>query len=219
MGLIARLRSHYPPHQIAIRLLALQAICWLATNQTLMILELDKRPAIYRAMIGTSACVIRSCWPVICGGRVRIFCVSFTKWGLAVVVGLGLAEVTQMRWERGGRGEADGEAGRKVDRCGIGERLVPSVYSLLRSFILSWLGQRFWDGSLGVVDASGNVVKLIVCPRDEDGPIWSCSLWRCLAELRHEYRAIYMPLHAPSATRNPLYRPTSTDLGGPGNSS
>ncbi|KAG6839988.1 hypothetical protein C0991_009847 [Blastosporella zonata] len=59
-GLLTRWRLYYPPLPTLIRLLALQGICWPATQLTCTILEHGKRPVIVWAVIGTTTCVSRS---------------------------------------------------------------------------------------------------------------------------------------------------------------
>ena len=59
-GLLTRWRLYYSPLSTLIRLLALQGICWPATQLTCTILEHDKRPVIVWAVIGTTTCVSRS---------------------------------------------------------------------------------------------------------------------------------------------------------------
>ncbi|GLB42659.1 putative N-glycosylation protein [Lyophyllum shimeji] len=58
-GLLTRWRLYYPPLSTLIRLLALQGICWPATQLTCTILEHQKRPVIVWAVIGTTTCVSR----------------------------------------------------------------------------------------------------------------------------------------------------------------
>ena len=59
-GLLTRWRLYYEPLSTLIRLLALQGICWPATQLTITILEHDKRPAVVWALIGTTTCMSRS---------------------------------------------------------------------------------------------------------------------------------------------------------------
>ncbi|KAF9467533.1 hypothetical protein BDZ94DRAFT_1305175 [Collybia nuda] len=59
-GLLTRWRLYYPPLPTLIRLLALQGICWPATQLTCSILEHKKRPVIVWAVIGTTTCISRS---------------------------------------------------------------------------------------------------------------------------------------------------------------
>ncbi|KAF5376489.1 hypothetical protein D9615_008648 [Tricholomella constricta] len=58
-GLLTRWRLYYPPLPTLIRLLALQGICWPATQLTCTILEHQKRPVIVWAVIATTTCVSR----------------------------------------------------------------------------------------------------------------------------------------------------------------
>ncbi|KAG6906748.1 hypothetical protein DXG01_012278 [Tephrocybe rancida] len=58
-GLLTRWRLYYPPLPTLIRLLALQGICWPATQLTCTILEHQKRPVVTWAVIGTTTCVSR----------------------------------------------------------------------------------------------------------------------------------------------------------------
>lgn len=58
-GLLMRWRLYYPPLPTLIRLLALQGICWPATQLTCSILEHQKRPVIVWAAIGTTTCISR----------------------------------------------------------------------------------------------------------------------------------------------------------------
>ncbi|KAF8063263.1 hypothetical protein FPV67DRAFT_234816 [Lyophyllum atratum] len=58
-GLLTRWRIYYPPLPTLIRLLALQGICWPATQLTCTILEHEKRPVVVWAAIGTTTCVSR----------------------------------------------------------------------------------------------------------------------------------------------------------------
>ncbi|KAK2463308.1 hypothetical protein APHAL10511_004963 [Amanita phalloides] len=59
-GLLTRWRLYYPPLSTLIRLLALQGICWPATQLTLSIFEHEKRPVVVWALIGTTTCMSRS---------------------------------------------------------------------------------------------------------------------------------------------------------------
>lgn len=59
-GLLRRWRVYYTPLPTLIRLLALQAICWPATQITLTILDARQRPAVCWAIIGTTTCCSRS---------------------------------------------------------------------------------------------------------------------------------------------------------------
>jgi hypothetical protein len=59
-GLLTRWRHYYPPLSTLVRLLALQGICWPATQLTVNILEVAKRPAVVWAVIGTTTCTSRS---------------------------------------------------------------------------------------------------------------------------------------------------------------
>ncbi|KAK7039455.1 N-glycosylation protein-domain-containing protein [Favolaschia claudopus] len=59
-GLFTRWRVYYPPLATLIRLLALQAICWSATQFTLKFLDHTQRPAATWAAIGTTTCMSRS---------------------------------------------------------------------------------------------------------------------------------------------------------------
>ncbi|KAG6900089.1 hypothetical protein C0993_002937 [Termitomyces sp. T159_Od127] len=58
-GLLTRWRLYYSPLSTLIRLLALQGICWPATQLTCSILEHRKRPVITWAVIGTTTCISR----------------------------------------------------------------------------------------------------------------------------------------------------------------
>ncbi|KAG5650427.1 hypothetical protein H0H81_012318 [Sphagnurus paluster] len=58
-GLLTRWRLYYPPLSTLIRLLALQGICWPATQLTCTILEVDKRPVVVWAVIATTTSVSR----------------------------------------------------------------------------------------------------------------------------------------------------------------
>ncbi|EKM77255.1 hypothetical protein AGABI1DRAFT_130671 [Agaricus bisporus var. burnettii JB137-S8] len=59
-GLLTRWRHYYPPLSTLVRLLALQGICWPATQLTVNIFEVSKRPAVVWAVIGTTTCTSRS---------------------------------------------------------------------------------------------------------------------------------------------------------------
>ncbi|KAF8590396.1 hypothetical protein K439DRAFT_1403866 [Ramaria rubella] len=59
-GLLTRWKAYYPPLPTLIRLLALQAICWPATQYTLVLFNHDRRPVICWAIIGSTTCVSRS---------------------------------------------------------------------------------------------------------------------------------------------------------------
>ena len=59
-GLLTRWRLYYPPLSTLIRLLALQGICWPATQITLSVFEHAKRPVVVWALIGTTTCASRS---------------------------------------------------------------------------------------------------------------------------------------------------------------
>ena len=59
-GLLTRWRLYYPPLSSLIRLLALQGICWPATQITLAVFEHDRRPVVAWALIGTTTCASRS---------------------------------------------------------------------------------------------------------------------------------------------------------------
>ncbi len=65
-GLLGRWRFYYPPLATLVRLLALQGICWPATQLTLTVLGHAARPVITWAAIGTTTCMSRS---VRCGSR------------------------------------------------------------------------------------------------------------------------------------------------------
>ncbi|KAG6897863.1 hypothetical protein C0992_010001 [Termitomyces sp. T32_za158] len=58
-GLLTRWRLYYSPLSTLIRLLALQGICWPATQLTCSILEHRKRPVVTWAVIGTTTCISR----------------------------------------------------------------------------------------------------------------------------------------------------------------
>lgn len=59
-GLLTRWKTYYPPLPTLIRLLALQAICWPATEYTLVLFDHERRPVICWAIIGSTTCVSRS---------------------------------------------------------------------------------------------------------------------------------------------------------------
>ena len=59
-GLLGRWRFYYPPLATLVRLLALQGICWPATQLTLTVLGHAARPVITWAAIGTTTCMSRS---------------------------------------------------------------------------------------------------------------------------------------------------------------
>ncbi|KAF8627952.1 hypothetical protein AX15_004164 [Amanita polypyramis BW_CC] len=59
-SLLTRWRLYYPPLSTLIRLLALQGICWPATQLTLSLFEHEKRPVVVWALIGTTTCTSRS---------------------------------------------------------------------------------------------------------------------------------------------------------------
>ncbi|KAI0773191.1 N-glycosylation protein-domain-containing protein [Trametes elegans] len=59
-GLLKRWKVYYSPFAALIRLLALQAICWPATQLTLTVLDHEARPLICWAAIGTTTCCSRS---------------------------------------------------------------------------------------------------------------------------------------------------------------
>ncbi|KAF8530033.1 hypothetical protein BU17DRAFT_35541 [Hysterangium stoloniferum] len=59
-GLLLRWKAYYPPLPTLIRLLALQAICWPATQFTLVLLDHAKRPVVCWAAIGSTTCVSRA---------------------------------------------------------------------------------------------------------------------------------------------------------------
>jgi len=59
-GLLTRWQTHYPPLATLIRLLALQGICWPATQLTLTVLDHVKRPVVCWCVIGTTTCFSRS---------------------------------------------------------------------------------------------------------------------------------------------------------------
>ncbi|KAG7085593.1 hypothetical protein E1B28_003144 [Marasmius oreades] len=59
-GLLTRWRVYYPPLPTLIRLLALQAICWPATQFTMQLFDVTARPATTWAIVGTTTCMSRS---------------------------------------------------------------------------------------------------------------------------------------------------------------
>ncbi|KIJ31466.1 hypothetical protein M422DRAFT_185957 [Sphaerobolus stellatus SS14] len=59
-GLLVRWKAYYPPLATHIRLLALQAICWPATQYTLVLFNHAKRPVICWAIIGSTTSISRS---------------------------------------------------------------------------------------------------------------------------------------------------------------
>ncbi|KAF9267137.1 hypothetical protein L218DRAFT_856276 [Marasmius fiardii PR-910] len=59
-GLLTRWRVYYPPLPTLIRLLALQAICWPATQFTMQLFDVTKRPATTWAIVATTTCMSRS---------------------------------------------------------------------------------------------------------------------------------------------------------------
>ncbi|KAJ3577024.1 hypothetical protein NP233_g34 [Leucocoprinus birnbaumii] len=59
-GLLTRWRHYYAPLSTLVRLLALQGICWPATQLTVNIFEAAKRPTVVWALIGTTTCMSRS---------------------------------------------------------------------------------------------------------------------------------------------------------------
>ncbi|EIN06810.1 hypothetical protein PUNSTDRAFT_54178 [Punctularia strigosozonata HHB-11173 SS5] len=59
-GLLTRWRVYYTPLSTLIRLLALQAICWPATNFTLTAFGYEKRPVVCWAIVGTTTCCSRA---------------------------------------------------------------------------------------------------------------------------------------------------------------
>lgn len=59
-GLQLRWRAYYPSHATLIRLLALQAICWPATQYTLRFVNHDVRPVVCWALIGSTTCFSRA---------------------------------------------------------------------------------------------------------------------------------------------------------------
>ncbi|KAF9530117.1 N-glycosylation protein-domain-containing protein [Crepidotus variabilis] len=59
-GLLTRWRLYYQPLSTLVRLLALQGICWPATQVTLTVMEHAKRPVLTWAVIGTTTCCSRS---------------------------------------------------------------------------------------------------------------------------------------------------------------
>jgi len=84
-GLLRRWRVYYSPLPTLIRLLALQAICWPATQVTLTVLDARKRPAICWAVIATTTCCSRSIqlWVTsnIVGGKEDPDQLSLRRWG------------------------------------------------------------------------------------------------------------------------------------------
>ncbi|KAF8334348.1 N-glycosylation protein-domain-containing protein [Amanita rubescens] len=97
-GLLTRWRLYYPPLSTLIRLLALQGICWPATQITLSVFEHEKRPVVVWALIGTTTCASRS---------VQIW-VTSNLW-----------------WDGGGHGSSDsgeGESGGDEPRRGYWKR-------------------------------------------------------------------------------------------------
>ncbi|KIL57770.1 hypothetical protein M378DRAFT_87435 [Amanita muscaria Koide BX008] len=77
-GLLTRWRLYYAPLSTLVRLLALQGICWPATQITLSLFEHQKRPLIVWALIGTTTCCSRS---------VQIWATSNLWWETRVGVG------------------------------------------------------------------------------------------------------------------------------------
>ncbi|TFK35793.1 N-glycosylation protein-domain-containing protein, partial [Crucibulum laeve] len=59
-GLLTRWRLYYPPLSTLVRLLALQGICWPATQLGLTLFEHEKRPVVCWAVIGTTTCISRA---------------------------------------------------------------------------------------------------------------------------------------------------------------
>jgi hypothetical protein len=59
-GLFTRWLAYYPPLATLIRLLALQGICWPATQVTLSVLEVGKRPGVCWAVVGSTTCASRA---------------------------------------------------------------------------------------------------------------------------------------------------------------
>lgn len=59
-GLQLRWRAYYPSHATLIRLLALQAICWPATQFTLIFVDHEIRPVVCWALIGSTTCFSRA---------------------------------------------------------------------------------------------------------------------------------------------------------------
>ena len=84
-GLLRRWRVYYTPLPTLIRLLALQAICWPATQITLSVLDARKRPAICWAVIATTTCCSRAVqlWVTsnIVGGKEDSDQLSLRRWG------------------------------------------------------------------------------------------------------------------------------------------
>jgi len=84
-GLLGRWRVYYTPLPTLIRLLALQAICWPATQITLTVLDARRRPAICWAVIATTTCCSRAVqlWVTsnIVGGREGPDQLSLRRWG------------------------------------------------------------------------------------------------------------------------------------------
>lgn len=84
-GLLRRWRVYYSPLPTLIRLLALQAICWPATQITLSVLDAKRRPAICWAVIATTTCCSRAVqlWVTsnIIGGKEDSDQLSLRRWG------------------------------------------------------------------------------------------------------------------------------------------
>jgi len=84
-GLLRRWRVYYTPLPTLIRLLALQAICWPATQITLSVLDARRRPAICWAVIATTTCCSRAVqlWVTsnIVGGKEDPDKLSLRRWG------------------------------------------------------------------------------------------------------------------------------------------
>ena len=84
-GLLRRWRVYYTPLPTLIRLLALQAICWPATQITLTVLDARMRPAICWAVIATTTCCSRAVqlWVTsnIIGGKEDPDQLSLRRWG------------------------------------------------------------------------------------------------------------------------------------------
>ncbi|KAK1226944.1 hypothetical protein PQX77_010077, partial [Marasmius sp. AFHP31] len=59
-GLMTRWRVYYPPLSTLIRLLALQAICWPATQFAMQMFDVTTRPVVTWAIVGTTTCMSRS---------------------------------------------------------------------------------------------------------------------------------------------------------------
>ncbi|KAF8630556.1 hypothetical protein AX17_005368 [Amanita inopinata Kibby_2008] len=97
-GLLTRWRLYYPPLSTLIRLLALQGICWPATQLTLSIFEHEKRPVTVWALIGTTTCTSRS---------IQIWVTSNLWWETRVGIGSSASDASPDGVDGGvvGRGE------------------------------------------------------------------------------------------------------------------